>query len=515
MSKNVRISVAAIVILGAVSYSKWQAKHDDATSPEKTSIRGQFSVPMSATSFKLGQFDFKQCELEQRNSGATTAAFCAPFEVPENHAAPEGRKISLNLALIRSREAADDDFIVYLAGGPGQAAIDTWPQMAGSLDSARKRRNVILLDQRGTGGSNALNCTSITTDEESQDFDPARVSEAMRKCLAEVSTHADPQFYTTSDAVQDLETLRLALGGPKFDLVGVSYGTRVAQQYLKRHPAAVRSVVLDSVAPNELILGNEFSRNLDDALKAQFSKCAENADCAKAFPDPYASLIKLRDQLNAEPRQVSYPDPVNFTTKKTQLNGYGMAGLVRMFAYGPETSAVIPLTINEALAGNYAPMMGQLAVINNSISDLVGSGMQLSVICAEDADRIVANPEDASTLLGTLMTDVIKAQCAIWPKGKRPDDFNEPVSGSTPILVLAGEFDPVTPPRYAEQVMTHLDNARLILAKGQGHNVIGRGCIPKLVSQFMDTLEPSKLDITCVDTLGAVPHFINFNGASP
>lgn len=515
MNKNARISIAALVILGAVSYSKWHAKNDDVKSPDKTATRGQFSVPMSATSFKLGQFEFKQCELKQRNSGATTAAFCAPFEVPENHAAPEGRKISLNLALIRSREAADDDFIVYLAGGPGQAAIDTWPQMAGSLDSSRKRRNVILLDQRGTGGSNALDCSAIQTDEESQAFDAERISAALRKCLAEVSTHADPQFYTTTDAVQDLEALRLALGGPKLDLVGVSYGTRVAQQYIKRHPQAVRSAVLDSVAPNELILGSEFSRNLDNALKAQFSKCTENVECAKAFPDPHANLIQLRDRLSAEPRQLSYADPVDFTTQKTQLSGYGLAGLVRMFAYSPETAALIPLTVKEALAGNFAPMLGQISVINRGMSDLAGSGMQLSVICAEDADRIVANPEDEKTLLGTLMVDVIKTQCSIWPKGKSPADFNEPVSGSTPILVLAGEFDPVTPPRYAEQVMTHLDNARLILAKGQGHNVIGRGCIPKLVSQFMDTLEPAKLDIACVDTLGAIPHFINFNGASP
>lgn len=512
MKKSVQYAIAAAIVIGVVAVRQLRQADDPARA--ESASTGRFVIPAGATAFRFGTLDFKACELPQKRSAATTAAFCAAFEVPEDRAAPDGRKLAMNLAVIRSTEAAADDFIVFLAGGPGQAAIETWPQIAGALEPARKRRHVLLLDQRGTGGSNPLTCAAEEADALAA-FDLARVTQRTRECLDGLADKADPRHYTTSDAVRDLEDLRVALGSPRFDLVGVSYGTRVAQQYHKRHPDAVRSIVLDSSAPNELVLGAEFARNLDDALKAQFAKCAANADCARAFPDPYASVRQLRDALQAQPRSVRYPDPVTFEPAEQRVDGFGIVGLVRMYAYSPETAALIPLSVQQALADNYAPMMGQLKLMTDGIGELAGSGMQLSVICAEDADRFVADPADADTVLGPLLVDVLRAQCAIWPRGERPADFTAPASGATPTLILAGELDPVTPPRYGEQILATLDNARLIVARGQGHNVIGRGCLPKLVGEFIDRRNPKTLDIACAEQLGPTPHFINFNGASP
>lgn len=512
MKKSVQYAIAAAIVIGVIAVRQWRDAPDSASTEPASS--GRYVVAAGAAGFRFGSVDFSACELPQKRSAATTAAFCAKFEVAENRDAPEARKLALNVALIRATEAAEDDFIVFLAGGPGQAAIETWPQIAGALEPARKGRHVLLVDQRGTGGSNALTCAADDI-EAMADLDLARIGERTRTCLDGLADTADPRFYTTSDAVRDLEELRVALGGPRLNLVGVSYGTRVAQQYHKRHPDAVRSIVLDSPAPNELVLGAEFARNLDDALKAQFAKCAANADCAKAFPDPYASVRQLRDVLQAQPRPVRYADPVSFEPVEQRLDGYALVGLVRMFAYTPETAAVIPLSVQQALTDNYAPLMGQLKLMTDGIGELAGSGMQLSVICAEDADRLVANPADADTLLGTLLDDVLRTQCEIWPRGSRPDDFTAPASGDTPTLILAGEFDPVTPPRYGEQILATLDNARLIVANGQGHNVIGRGCLPKLVGEFIAKRNPKTLDTACANQLGATPHFINFNGASP
>ncbi len=512
MKKSVQYAIVAAIVIGVVVVRQWREAADSAaTEPEST---GRYVVAAGASGFRFGSVDFTACELPQKRSAATTAAFCATFEVAENRDAPEARRITLDVALIRASEAAEDDFIVFLAGGPGQAAIETWPQIAPALAPARKGRHVLLLDQRGTGGSNALTCAADDEDALAE-FDLARLGERTRACLDGLADKADPRFYTTTDAVRDLEELRVALGGPSLNLVGVSYGTRVAQQYQKRHPEAVRSIVLDSPAPNELVLGAEFARNLDDALKAQFAGCAADADCARAFPDPYASLRQLRDALQAQPRSVRYPDPVTFEPIEQRLDGFALVGLVRLFSYTPETAAVIPLSVQQALSDNYAPLMGQLKIMTDGIGELAGSGMQLSVICAEDADRLVANPADADTLLGTLMVEVLRTQCGIWPRGARPDDFTAPASGDTPTLILAGELDPVTPPRYGERILATLDNARLIVAAGQGHNVIGRGCLPKLVGEFIDTRNPKTLDATCADQLGATPHFINFNGASP
>ena len=492
------------------------------------------AIPANAHEFSLGTLAFKSCELTQKRSGATTAAFCAPFSVAEDRDAAGGHRIDLKLALIKSdAERADSDIVVFLAGGPGQSAVETYPQIAAALAPLRKHHHILLLDQRGTGESNPLTCKdaqdtaqkpsadksaaekTADTDADEAGFDAQKFRAAMTRCLAEVQKRADPRDYTTTLATHDLEDVRQALGAPQFDLVGVSYGTRMAQQYLMRYPDGVRSAVLDSVAPNELIFGQEFAQNLENALKSQFSLCQQNAACAKAFGDPYASLFKLRDALRTQPQDYALRDPVTFKSTQMRLTDHRLAGLVRMFAYSPESAALLPLSIAEGLKGNYTPLAGQTKLLTDSLSVSIDNGMQASVVCAEDADLLHDAPQEANTLLGTTLIDVIRAQCAIWPRGTRPADFHAPLKSDKPIFVLEGELDPVTPPRYGEQVMKGLSNARLIVAKGQGHNVIWRGCIPKLVDEFVDKLQPKTLDTTCADVLGPLPALIDFNGAAP
>ncbi|MBN8481276.1 MAG: alpha/beta fold hydrolase [Xanthomonadales bacterium] len=515
MKRSVRIALAVAVVAGVLA-----ARHfrDAPASPgESSRSSGHYRIPAAATAFRFGTLDFTACELSQKRSAATTAAFCAPFEVPEDRANPDARRIALKLALIRSTEAADDDFIVFLAGGPGQSAVNAWPQVAASLEPSRKRRHVLLLDQRGTGASNPLECKSADPVDEAAEYDPTSVTARARECLDSLKDKADPRFYTTTEAVADLEALRQALGAPKFDLVGVSYGTRVAQQYLKRHPEGVRSIVLDSPVPNELALTADFAGNLDAALKAQFAGCQADAACAKAYPDPFADLLRLRDELRATPRTVSFADPVTFERHERRLDGYGIAGLVRLYAYAPETAALIPLTVKQGLAGNFAPMMGQIDLMLQGVDELIGNGMQFSVMCGEDFDRLPAETgaANADSVLGSALVDAVRAQCAVWPRGTRPADFNEPARGDVPVLVLSGQLDPVTPPRYGEQIVRTLANAKLVVARGQGHSIMGRGCLPKVVGSFMDKLEPATLDTECVAQLGPVPHFLDFNGASP
>ncbi|HVT33237.1 MAG TPA: alpha/beta hydrolase [Rhodanobacteraceae bacterium] len=469
--------------------------------------------------FTLGRLAFAPCELAQRNTAATTAAFCTLFSVPENRALPDGRRIDLKVAIVRGdAEVAARDLVVLLAGGPGQAATETYPRVAPAFAPLLRHRNVLLIDQRGTGSSHPLACPASPTDFDTaavSEIDTAKVRELTRACLAEVSKSADPAQYTTSAAVGDLEDVREALGGPELDLVGVSYGTRVAQQYLKRHPEGVRSVVLDSAVPNDLVLGSEFAVNLETALKSQFAACTATPDCAKAFGDPYANLYRLRDALAAKPVDVTLRDPRTFAATTKPLGALQLAALVRMFAYAPETSALLPLTISRALDGDYAPLAAQAAVLNEELSDLEGSGMQLSVICAEDADRLRERPEDARLILGDALVRVMREQCEIWPHGARPADFNEPAKSDKPVLVLEGEQDPVTPPRYGEEIVRNLPNGRLLVAKGQGHSVMGRGCFPRLVARFVETLDAKALDAGCVADFGPTPAFIDYNGAGP
>ncbi|MBL8300676.1 MAG: alpha/beta fold hydrolase [Rhodanobacteraceae bacterium] len=477
----------------------------------------------SADAVKLGSLTFERCELTQPRSAATTAAWCAPFSQAENRALPDGRQIAFRLALIRSDAATvADDPLVLLAGGPGQAATESWPQVAAALAPARRTRHVILLDQRGTGGSNALRCDEVA--EQGGDVRQAALAQAVdveraqaltRRCLSSLVGRADPAQYTTSAAVEDLEALRQALGAPQLNLVGISYGTRLAQQYARRYPAGVRSLVLDGVAPNEVVLGADFARSLDEALRARFALCTADSACAARFGDVYADLYTLREKLRQKAQPVSLRDPLTFAALAHELDADTFAGLVRLYAYTPETAALLPLAIHEAANGNAAPLMGQASLISSDLGATLTSGMGLSVICSEDADLLQPRPEDAALILGDDFIRAVRAQCAIWPRGVRPEDFHMALQSDLPSLLLSGQYDPVTPPRYGEQVARGLSHARHLVAPGQGHNVIGRGCIPRLVARFIEKLETAELDAGCIADLGPTPFFLDYNGASP
>ncbi|MEO8460554.1 MAG: alpha/beta fold hydrolase [Dokdonella sp.] len=466
--------------------------------------------------FTLGSLAFAPCELDQKNSGATTAAFCAPMQVPENWDKPDGRKLDLKLALVRSdAQAAARDLVVFIAGGPGQSATESYPNVAPGLAPLRRHRNILLLDQRGTGGSHSLICKQALDDSDASEIDYAKIREQARACLDEVSKTADPAQFTTTAAVRDLEAVRQALGAPRFNMIGVSYGTRVAQQYAMRYPDGVRSLVLDSAAPNELVLGSEFAVALEDSLKAQFALCTKTPACAKAFGDPYVSLYRLRDALVAKPAAVEIRNPRSFQIESKALSAFTLAQLVRLYAYTPETGALLPLVIDRALKGDTAPLVEQSTLVFDELSDLGGNGMQLSVICSEDADLMTDRGADAKLLLGDAMTKVLAAQCEIWPHGTRPKNFHDPIASDKPALILSGEFDPVTPPRYADRIVKGLPSGRVLHASGQGHGLLNRGCFPKLIGKFIETLDAKALDAACVDQFGPTPAFIDYNGATP
>jgi pimeloyl-ACP methyl ester carboxylesterase len=519
LSGRTAIRIGAVVVgLGLLAWVRFQAKEPMATSSAAPVAAAQPQPSARPATWQLGSLTLTACELTQPNSGLSTAAWCADFPVPENRADPHSRTIELKLAVLRSRaQVASPDVLAFLAGGPGQAATDSAGAVAAVLRPLLAHRHVLLLDQRGTGGSNALNCkeSAAATAPDDSTFDADKLRAAASACLKQLADRADPRYYTTTIAAQDLEDVRKAIGSPQFDLFGVSYGTRMAQQYLMRFPKAVRSVVLDSPVPNSLALGEDFARNLDDALKAQFARCTAEPACKQKFGDPDQTLYQLRDALRANPHEVSFRDPQSYRTVKRMLDEDSLASVVRMFAYTPATAALLPLSIDAAARGDVGPLLGQAKLLSGELSELMGSGMQYSVICSEDADLLSVRPQDAETILGTRMVDALKAVCSVWPKGTRPADFHAPLKTDKPLLLLAGQYDPVTPPRYAEEVARGLPNARVLTLKGQAHNVMAAGCTPQLIQHFIEKPDPKTLDAGCLDRLQATPIFIDFNGATP
>lgn len=516
MVLRIGVVAVALAVLGWNRYHHASAPIDSgAVAPAATSSAP--IAPSQPRTWQLGSLTLTACELGHPDSGLSSAAWCTDFEVPENRADPGGRRIRLKLAVIRSSaQLASKDMIVFLAGGPGQAATENWNGIAPALEPLLTHRNVLLLDQRGTGGSHALSCKNAQDDTDDRaDYQADKLRAQAEQCLAQIRTQADPRYYTTTVAVQDLEDVRQALGSPSFDLVGVSYGTRMAQQYLMRHPEGVRSVLLDGVVPNSLILGEDFAQNLDDALKAQFARCTAEPACKQRFGDPLQTLYQLRDALRANPHRVSFRDPQSYQSVQRMLSEESLASVVRMFAYAPATAALLPLSIDAAARGDVGPLLGQAKLLSGDLADTMDSGMQYSVICSEDADLLTPRPQDAHTILGTRMIEAFQAVCPVWPKGTRPADFHTPLKTDKPVLLLSGQYDPVTPPRYGDEVAKGLANARHLVLNGQGHNVIAAGCAPKLVKQFIENTDPKALDAGCLKRLQPTPVFIDFNGASP
>jgi len=509
MSRKTRTLLAVAALVAVLGYRAFKPAPDEA----KADTAPVPATAVQARPLMLGSLAFRPCSLDSPFSRDSLEAQCTTFEVPEDRGNPQGRKIALNIALLApdKPDGVLPDPVFFLAGGPGQSAVESYPQIDAAFADVRKRRNVILLDQRGTGKSNLLSCEA----PEGEDAGVEAMGAEAAACAATLSKKADLRHYTTTDAVADLDAVRQAIGAEKINLLGVSYGTRVAQQYAMRHPQSTRSIVLDSVVPNTLQLGNIFARNLDDALALQFAQCTGNAACKAALGDPRAELDALLATLRANPVTVRYRDANTGQEREDVLHADTVAGLVRMYAYMPQAAALLPKLIHEARNGRYGDLMALARMMQGDMKDAMAMGMQLSVICSEDDTGMTARDEDEGTVLGNRMAEGLAAMCRAWPKGQVPADFHAALSSAVPALVLEGEFDPVTPPRYGEEVVKGLRNGRLFVLRGQGHAVIGAGCMPKLFAQFIDNTDATKLDGACLEKLNYVPPFTSFNGWEP
>lgn len=458
------------------------------------------------------------CTLEAEDRSLVLDAQCAPLRVAENPAQPNGPQIDLYFAQVpaRSREPALDP-IVYIAGGPGQAASESFHLIYPVLNALNGQRPLWILDQRGTGRSAPLRC-EMSAQEWVQLEDDSAVTLA-RQCreTLEAKGH-DLRWYGTPEAVEDLEQLRLAMGAPQLNLVAGSYGTRVAQEYMRRYPQAVRTAVLDGLVPPELALGEAHARNLERVLDLLAAHCAERADCTDRFGDLRATLAEVHETLNAgrdSAATLTIPAPRSGEPLDLPMTGDLLAAVVRLFSYGADSISLLPLVVDQAAVGRLQLLASQAAMLLEAMGDGIYHGMQLSVSCSEDLPRLQPDPADAERLLGNALTHFMALQCAQWPTKPVPASFSEPLKVPVPTLLLSGEWDPVTPPAYGEQVAGLLSASRHLVAPGQGHIVMRRGCAPDLVDTFVKTADAQALDAECLQELGPPAIFLTTTGTAP
>ncbi len=462
--------------------------------------------------------ELERCLLRDDATNRAVSAKCGWLEVPENYEAPRDKTIKLKVAMIPAlRKVAAPDAFTQIAGGPGGASTDDYVAWGFQAFAAiRQNRDIILVDQRGTGDSNPLDCPA-SLDDVSEMNDPEVFAQASEACLS--GLRGDPRYYTTTVAVRDLDRVRAALGYERLNVYGVSYGTRVALQYLRSYPARVRTVVLDGVIAADQVLGPGIPVAAQQALDRIFERCHADDQCQRAFPDLKQNFRELRRRLQRQPESVVYRDPRSNEKKTVLVTDAHLAGVVRLMSYQAHTAALLPLTINQAYGGDHTGLAGQFAIVMEGIATRLANGLHNAVVCTEDVPFLAVDDQERArleqTYLGYRMIEMLRAACRSWPKGVLAADFKRPVSSDKPVLLLSGEADPATPAANAERAHKTLPNARHVVVKGHGHGVARLQCVRQMISRFVNDASTDAVDDRCLSRLKPAPFFVNANGPAP
>ena len=451
-----------------------------------------------------GLSKLKPCRLP----GIDEELYCGKLTVFENRETRTGRTIDLNIVVLPAFDQKNKAEPLFdLAGGPGASSTDAAGFYAGPGKEYRRRHDVVCVDQRGTGNSNRLAIfRAKTPGYYLSEMFPVDYVRKMRQVLEQ---RADLTKYTTSIAMDDLDDVRAWLGYDRINLFGASYGTRAVLVYMRQHPEHVRSAILLGVAPTDLKMPLHHSESAARAMDLLLGECEQDAACHAAFPQIRDDWKSVLAQLEKQPARVEYSPPgkVAPTTVEIQAGVFGEK--IRTWMYDRDKAARVPLIVHHAAAGDFAPFLQQ--AIAPSIPDFLADGMYLSVTCAEDVPFI--SQEEAARLtagnpFGNYRVFQQTRACEMWPRGAIPTGFLDPVRSNVPVLIFSGNMDPVTPPKYGEEVARHLSNSRQVVIPEAGHGVDGltdSGCIDRIAIEFLDKGNAKNLDVSCVERMARPP----------
>jgi pimeloyl-ACP methyl ester carboxylesterase len=455
-----------------------------------------------------GLSKLKPCRL----AGINEELFCGKLAVFENRETRTGRKIDLNVVVLPAfDQKTKAEPLFDLAGGPGASSTDAAGFYAGPGKDYRRRHDVVLVDQRGTGQSNRLAIPQEKTAQHYlREMYPIDYVRQLRHALEQ---RADLTKYTTSIAMDDLDDVRAWLGYDKISLFGTSYGTRAALVYIRQHPEHVRSAILLAVAPTDLKMPLHHSESAARAMDLLLVECERDARCNAAFPQIRDDWKNALAQLEKQPARVEYSSDGKAPPATVEIQRGVFAEKIRTWMYGRDKAARIPMIVHHAAGGDFAPFLRQ--AIGPSIPDFIADGMYLSVTCAEDVPFI--NQEEAAKLnadnpFGNYRVFQQTRACGLWPHGKIPADYRDPVSSNAPALIFSGNMDPVTPPKYGEEVAKHLRNSRHIIIAEAGHGIDGLndpGCVDRIAIEFLDKGDAKNLDVSCIERMAPPPFATN------
>ena len=426
---------------------------------------------------------------------------CGGLDVFENRDAGTGRIIRLRVAVLPGHGGAlRPDPIFIIVGGPGQSAVDNAGGYAALLEPLRADRTLVFVDQRGTGASNPLPCDLYSGQPAGPlgDFLPL---DAVRRCRASLERSAALRYYSSALAADDLDEVRRALGFEQINVEAASYGTRVALLYLRRYSVHVRSAVLRSVSPPWVRQPLHFAEDAQAAFDSLTAGCDREPRCRQAYPRVREEMDSVLARLAAHDATVALPPTDSATSaRRISLSRGAFAEKVRLMLYAPEVSSFLPLLVHRAAAGDFRPFAELAEEMGQQIAKLASNGMYLSVTCTEDVAQITP-AEAANTWPGTFLGDYRvrqqRAACALWPTGTLSADFTAPIRADTPVLLISSTIDPITPPRWADEVARGLPNSRHILVPNAGHSP-SNPCVMAIERQFIGTGSSAGLEIQCL-----------------
>ena len=463
-----------------------------------------------ASSAQEKQLVLTDCKLE----GVEAQAKCGTLEVFEDRV-KKGRKIGINVVLVpASGDKREPEPFVYFAGGPGSAATEDAPGIVDAFKKIGEHRDLLFVDQRGTGKSHALDCSFYNANDPQSFLGYFFPLEEVRKCRSQLEAKADLPLYTTDIAMDDMDEVRAALGYERLNLFGGSYGTRAALTYLKRYPKRVRTVILQGVSPANSYLPSDFPLGNERALQGILAECAADQACNTAFPNLKEEAKSLLVQLMKGPVEVEMQR--EGTRFKVKLSRDLAAEAIRYMMYNPVAATRVPLMIHTAAQGNFVPLTEAAIGYRKLLVGTGSNGMYLSVTCAEDLPFIKPGEGERmaeNTFLGDYRLRQQREACALWPRANVAKDYGDPVRSDVPVLILTGQWDPVTPPSNGDAVAKTLKNSLHIVVPQGAHGLGGlenMDCIERITTEFVERGTTNGIDTACVKTVRRRPFALKF-----
>ncbi|MCE3261813.1 MAG: hypothetical protein K0R43_892 [Pseudoduganella sp.] len=442
--------------------------------------------------------------------GSEEALRCHDINVPLDPQRKEAGQLKLHVAVAPAfRPVPNSDPVFVLAGGPGEAGSDVVMLLESAFKRMRATRDIVFIDQRGTGLSGKLRCSEQQVGDADTD---SEMKEALGKCLAAIKQPLG--LYSTANAAADIEQVRLALGYGKVNVFGGSYGTRLGQHYARSYPASVRTLILDGVAAPEQVIPAA-AQDAQLALEGIFKRCAEDKACAQAYPQLAKEFETLLARVDAGAVKLDFAHPRSRKRMKLTLGNLRFVSVIHGALYSPQDSQRLPYIIHSAYEGNWGPFLARsYATSDYSPEGLISMPLYLAVVCSEDVPRLTDEVRSADER-GSFMRGHAARIADACPLLKVPAAPQQAVSQiAAPTLLLSGAYDPITPPRRAESAAKAMAKAKHIVVANAGHGVSRLGCVPRLMRDFLDKPE-ANVDSGCLREIAPIPFQLGHAGAKP